>query len=330
MRHKNAERFNESNLEDYCTVSEALSRSLNVMRTTIHSSINETLFERHYGRKPRTEITSYLYIPTDINEIVSARLETLKVYSFNNGDGEYDQLIMKAPRKLKCDVSNKFPYQFLEKKKQNKNKFESNYEAKPQTDIAGTKHIITTDTNKIIHQKLLRNPLPNAFQNPLSRRGENRRGPDGKFAQKSAPQVEEEDTEEGPEEIEPEEIEEQDPSTPNTSIETLDDSFDFAATIQVGRGRKKQPQSTKPNTPGKDNLKMHVENMNKEQLQQARETIAENPSNVTIIDNNGNDDNYNIKTELIEPENNNNVQVRRSNRIKTTNLIIRLGNPLTH
>ena len=128
--------------------------------------------------------------------------------------------------------------------------------------------------------------------------------------------------------MEPEEIEEQDPSTPNTSIQTLDDSFDIATPIQVRRGRKKQPQSTKTNTPGKDNLKMHVENMNEKQLQQARETKAENPRNVTIIDNNGNDDNYNIKTEIIEPENNNNVQI--SSRIKTTNPIIRLGNPITH
>ena len=157
---------------------------------------------------------------------MTARSETLQVYSSNNGDGEYDQLIMKSPRKLKGD-------------------------------------------------------------NPLSRpRGENRRGPDGKFAQKSSPQVEDEDTEEKPEEIKPEELEEQEPSTPNTSIETLDDSFDFAAPIQVGRGRKKQPQSTKTNTPGKDNLKIHVENMNEEQ--QAMETRAENPRNVTIIVNNGN------------------------------------------
>ena len=161
----------KTNLEDEYTVSEALNRSLNVMRTTIHSSIKETPFERHYGRKPRTEIPSYLNIPTDINEIVSARPETLQVFAFNNGDGEYDQLIMKAPRKLKCDVSNKLPNQFLEKKKRNKNKFESNSETKHQTPIAGTKHKKTTDTNKTIHRKLISNPLPNSFQNPLSRRG---------------------------------------------------------------------------------------------------------------------------------------------------------------
>ena len=81
------------------------------------------------------------------------------------------------------------------------------------------------------------------------------RGPDGKFAQKPSPQTVEEDTEEEPDEIEPEETEEQDPSTPNTSIDTLDNSFDFAAPIQVGRGRKKQPQSTKTNTTGKTTSK---------------------------------------------------------------------------
>ena len=73
--------------------------------------------------------------------------------------------------------------------------------------------------------------------------------------------------------------------------------------------------------------------MNVEQLQQAMETIDENPDNITIVDNNGNNENYNIKTEIIEPinnnKNNNNVQVRRSNRIKNTNPITRLGNPIT-
>ena len=80
----------------------------------------ETPFERHYGRKPRTELTSYLNLPTDKNDYVSAQPETLQVYSFNNGRGGYDQLIMKTPRKLKCDVSNNVPYKFLEKKTKQK------------------------------------------------------------------------------------------------------------------------------------------------------------------------------------------------------------------
>ena len=45
-----------TNLEEGYVINEALSRSLNVMRMTVHSSIKETPFERHYGRKPRKEI----------------------------------------------------------------------------------------------------------------------------------------------------------------------------------------------------------------------------------------------------------------------------------
>ena len=113
---------------------------------------------------------------------------------------------MKTPRKLKCDVSNNFPYEFLEKK-QNKNKFESEYQSEPQTAVAGTKHTITTDTNKILHRKLVSKPLPNSFQNPLSRRGKNRRGIDWRFIQMSLPSLETEDMDE--EETETEEEEEE-------------------------------------------------------------------------------------------------------------------------
>ena len=57
------------------------------------------------------------------------------------------------------------------RKETNTNEFESNHhETKPQTAVAGKKHTITTDMNKIIHQKLVRKPLPNSIQHPLSRR----------------------------------------------------------------------------------------------------------------------------------------------------------------
>ena len=68
--------------------------------------------------------------------------------------------------------------------------------------------------------------------------------------------------------------------------------------------------------------------MNEDQLQQAIEAIIEDPSNISIFDKNGNDDKYTLKTEIKEPENNN-VQVRRSTRIKTANPTIRLGSPIT-
>ena len=147
---------------------------------TVHSSIKETPFERHYGRNPRTEIHNYLNVSPNKQYKISARPETLQVYSFTNGIGTYDQLVMKTPRKLKEDVSNKFPYFFLERK-QNRDKFESMYKNEPQMAVAGTKHTIITDTNKIIHRKRSSKPLSQIYQNPLSRRRENPRGKDGRF-----------------------------------------------------------------------------------------------------------------------------------------------------
>ena len=47
-----------TNLEGGHNINDALSCSLNVMRTTVHSSIKQTPFERHYGRKPRTKSIS--------------------------------------------------------------------------------------------------------------------------------------------------------------------------------------------------------------------------------------------------------------------------------
>ena len=39
-----------TNLADNCNLIEAVNRSLTVMRTTVHSKIRETPFERHYGK----------------------------------------------------------------------------------------------------------------------------------------------------------------------------------------------------------------------------------------------------------------------------------------
>ena len=68
------------------------------MRTTGHSEREETQFER----KPRMELISYFNLPSNV---VSARPETLQIYSFASKDEDYDQLVMKKPRKLKCDVT---------------------------------------------------------------------------------------------------------------------------------------------------------------------------------------------------------------------------------
>ena len=316
-------------LEDKCNVHEALHSSLMVMRTTVHSKIKETPFERHYGRKPRTEVTSFLNLPTNVNKFISAHPETLQVNSFANGKDEYDQLIMKTPRKLKCDVSNKFPYQFLEMK-QNKNKFESKYETKPQTAVAGTKHTITTDTNKTIHRKLISKPLPNTFQNSLSRRGENRRGPDGRFATQTETS---ETTTVEEEEKESDSGEDQTSSqAADVSMESVEANFEFTSPKQPGRGRKKPS----PSTPGRSNLRLHVDVMTEEQLEQAMQTINENPTTTTIVDNTGNQNKIKTETNIIEneipdiTENDNQIQIRRSSRKRSNNPIIRFGNPITH
>ena len=84
------------------------------------------------------------------------------------------------------------------------------------------------------------------MRQPLISTWRKQEGPDGKFAQKISAPTKEDTVEEEPKELE--ETEDQDPSTPNTSIRTLDDSFDFAPPIHIGRGRPKQPKIKNTNT----------------------------------------------------------------------------------
>ena len=88
-------------------------------------------------------------------------------------------------------------------------------------------------------------------------------------------------------------------STPtlNTSTETMEASFEFSSPIQIGRGRLTLIRIRTANTPGKSNLKLHVERMSEEQLEQALETIAEDPNNTTIIDNIIDNNNHTNKKE---------------------------------
>ena len=76
--------------------------------------------------------------------------------------------------------------------------------------------------------------------------------------------------------------------------------------------------------------------MSEEQLEQAMEATAEDPTTITIVDNNGNENqnqnNLNqIKTEITElPDTiETNIQTRKSSRIRTNKPIIRYGNPVT-
>ena len=102
------------------------------------------------------------------------------------------------------------------------------------------KHTITTNTNKIIHGKRIRKPLPNSIQNPLSKRGENARGQDGRFSQQTAFLPIKTSAEEEEEEGQTENAEHrQSNPTPNTSTWTMETSSEFSSPIQIGRGRPK-------------------------------------------------------------------------------------------
>ena len=79
-------------------------------------------------------------------------------------------------------------------------------------------------------------------------------------------------------------------------MESVEANFEFTSPIQLGRGRKKPS----PSTPGRSNLRLHVDVMTEEQLEQAMQTIHENPTTTTIVDNTGNQNK--IKTNIIKNE----------------------------
>ena len=98
--------------------------------------------------------------------VVSAKPETLQVCTFSKSRGHHDQLVMKGPRKLKEDVSYKFPYKFPLKRKQTRTIWKVHTTLNPQIAIVGTKHTNTTDKNKILHKKLISKLLKSTIQNP--------------------------------------------------------------------------------------------------------------------------------------------------------------------
>ena len=129
------------------------------MRKTPHTRLKKSAFELHHGRKPKTEISNLLNrdeIEKLTNRSVSAKPDTLQVYSFSGPGGVSDQLPMK-PKKSTKGVSN-YPFLFLEKKHQ-RNRFESAYSDKSQLTILGTNHTATTPNGRVIHRKLISKPI---------------------------------------------------------------------------------------------------------------------------------------------------------------------------
>ena len=97
----------------------ALDLSLDVMRKTPHTKSKKSAFELHYGRKPNTEITNLLNLDNLTKNSISAKPETLQVFSFSGVGGVSDQLPMKTRKKDK-GVSNQ-AFLFLEKNTRNPN-----------------------------------------------------------------------------------------------------------------------------------------------------------------------------------------------------------------
>ena len=135
----------------------ALDLSLDVLRKTPHTKLSA--FKLHYGRKPNTERTNLLSLDNLKNltkNSISAKPDTLQVYSFSGVGRVSDQLTMKTKKNDK-GVGN-YPFLFLEKKHQ-KSKFESTYTDKPNIAISGTNHTVTTPNGRIIHKKNIVNVL---------------------------------------------------------------------------------------------------------------------------------------------------------------------------
>ena len=116
----------------------ALDMALDVMRKTPHTRLNKSAFELHYGREPNTEISNLLNTDTLkklTKTCISAKPDTLQVYSFNGAGGVSDQLPMKQKKGAK-GVS-KYPFLFHEKK--TKPKFGSAYSEKNSASYIGYK-----------------------------------------------------------------------------------------------------------------------------------------------------------------------------------------------
>ena len=155
------------------------------------------------------------------------------------------------------------------------------------------------------------NPI---FQNPLSRRGENPRGKDGRFLQQGHL---DEDTEELDVTAEHSER----CSTPILEENILDKTLEMENTTispVYGRGRRKLIRDRKQNTNPTPGLEIN-----------ARPTAEDDTNVITVVDQNGNNNNL-IKTENIEQiENQNEQSIRKSTRLRSANPIIRYGNPIT-
>ena len=111
---------NLTNIKDGEPFGKALDLALSVMRTTPHTRLRKSAFELHFGREPNTEWSNKLKLDKTksiTNNFISARPDTLQVYTFSGDGGSSDHLPMKQKRKGAKTVS-KYPFQFFERENQ--------------------------------------------------------------------------------------------------------------------------------------------------------------------------------------------------------------------
>ena len=132
----------------------------------MHSETKKTPFESHFGRAPTTKLSK-------LKNSVSVDSRDLSVYITRNSAGEItDHLVMskkktvepkfrqgmafsqtKKPTSLVSMNNFEYPFNFYEKNYKN-GSLESKFKNKIQSAVTGTKHTITTDTNKNVHRKI--------------------------------------------------------------------------------------------------------------------------------------------------------------------------------
>ena len=161
-----------ANLEDGQNLRESINRAVHGRRFTKHSEIKKTPFEAQFGRAPRIKLSN-------LKNAISVDSKDLLVYITWNTAGEInDHLVMSKKKTVEPKFrfgmtfsqtkkptntvsTNNFNYPFkLYEKNHKSNSLDSKFKSKIQTVISGTEHTITTDKNKVIHRKLISNPLP--------------------------------------------------------------------------------------------------------------------------------------------------------------------------
>ena len=332
----------------------ALEIALEIMRKTPDTRLKKSAFELHYGRSPNTEVSNLLNLDnlkTLTESSISAKPDTIQVYSFSGAGGVSDQLPMK-PKKNDKGVS-VYSFLFLEKKHQ-KSKFESAYMDKPNIAMSGTKHTVTTPNGRVIHKKRISKPLNNFNQDCNNNRGTGPKGPDGRFTKLPSKArntyIIESD-------IESETMQ------PESNKQTTPGQTDNATVIKgtFGRGkpvqkRERSDSNSPHSTPGDTNKSTGplaiTTNMTDTEInraindaKQANEELFIRHENGKVFNNNktfpntGEENSFDLdfannlssSTELeTEVKHEEEKKVRRSKRLTKTYPIVRYNNPLCH